>query len=252
MRIPKKQEAQVMAEEGKRQSIDEGMKIAQRVDTLRQELTNLTEQRKNFIEGTKEALQREITPLNVTLEGMRTELKDGREELVRLRQPLDVEWENLRLGQGTLVTSLEEIGLKKIELSNRELLISQKEKENQESFKRIQTLKSEVEDLHSQADKNKVQSELILKASQNKVQATDEEITERLGELKKKENIVEFNRKGNDQITKNQAKKEQELITFEQQLNDKYKTLLQATEEVNGKRTTRRKSSTSSPSSIKG
>lgn len=158
--LPKKEIDSQKAQERKAE-IDEGVKLARRVDSLRElqatEEANLTK----FRQASLAQLQMEIKPLEEQRDGLLREVTSLEERRAIALIPLDAEWQKLDR-EKALCTEKEE------ELREREIFLEQNIHEAELSFKEAETEKGRAKDLR------RIASEELAKAEELRKQATKE------------------------------------------------------------------------------
>jgi chromosome segregation ATPase len=216
----------------KKKLIDEGLSVARKIDKMREEMLNLQKQQREFIEGTKSAIEKETKGVSEALEHLKTEVSMLVAEREKLKEPLDKEWTQLKEvqkklseDQGIFKQHQQDLSATKILSDAREVALDGKDK-------RLNLTQAEFERILQEAKDEKLHADSILSAARGKQEVMDKMIESRLDEVIVRENTVEFNRQGLEQITKNQEMKEKELVDRERAVTDKYNQLLKTQENV--------------------
>ncbi len=137
MKLLSKSEVAKAQADAKKREIDEGLKLARKVDNLReiksQEEASLEKFRKERVAAINLELS-ELETKKETLIGENRQLERERKELLK---PLDVEWENIHKGNAALAKREDAV-------SSREALVSEKEVKVQEKTQKTSKLLSDA------------------------------------------------------------------------------------------------------------
>lgn len=234
MKLMKKAEVNTQAQELKRQQISEGTELVQRIDALRKAHTELTEQQKQFVEKAKEELIRETTELYGQRELLKADVVSLTAIRAELQRPLDEEWKKLKDAQRIFEKKSTEVSDKDEELDAKERALEVKEARIDITIERAEKAQIEAEKREKESETMLIESENILKNSKNRREEIDAQIADRMSEAGIKENEIEFNRQGVEQLIKLNNMREKDLDERERKIDDKYKTLLR-TEKRNAK-----------------
>lgn len=226
MKLLSKRQTDIESNILKRNQIDEGVRIAKKVDVLRETLADLEGQRALFISNSKRELEKETEKLYKELEVLQAKIKKAQERRNVLLKPLNEEWEDVKSLKIELKQNKDFISDKIYQLNERESQIEKTEKAIEKTRNELSQLKSDAEKERRDAEKNRVKSEDILKKAENRRDSDDREHERRNKELTKITARNEFDRQANKQVEKSLLLKEKELNNREKQINDKYQTLL--------------------------
>jgi len=92
--LPKSEIAKAQAN-AQKQTIDEGAKLARRIDSLRQTIADEERSLREFREKTVATIHKEISVLTARRDTITSELRKAERELEIAREPLDSEWDEL-------------------------------------------------------------------------------------------------------------------------------------------------------------
>lgn len=226
MKIPTKIQANIQTQELKRQQIKEGTEMVERVEALRKALNSLQDQHKHFIENSKEELMRETTELFGQKETLKAEVASLTVVKIELQKPLDDEWKKLKDAQIIFEREKEKFTVADDKLDARERELKVREARIDITLERAEKSQIESENRNKEAESNEKESENILKAMRNSKQEADVQIAQRMEEMKKKEDEVEFEKQGVEHVKKLNQIKEKELNERERQIKDKEQTFL--------------------------
>lgn len=87
----------------RKQVIDSGIIFATKVDKLRDEYLSLQKQREDYIASSQDLLRDSIKELKTERDNLDFEVKEQVKRLVKLREPLDAEWEELKHQQSDVL-----------------------------------------------------------------------------------------------------------------------------------------------------
>lgn len=226
MKIPDKKDANAQTQELKRQQISEGTEMVKRVEALRAALNSLQEQHKYFIEKSKEELARETTELFGQKEILKAEVVSLTAIRAELQRPLDEEWKKLKEEKIVFERSKEKFNVQGEKIDARERELKVREVRIDITLERAEKAQIESEEKNRQASKNSLEAENLLKVIQNTKQDIDIKIAKRIEEIKIKEEAVEFEKQGVENVKRLNDLKEKNLQVLERQLNDRKETLL--------------------------
>lgn len=228
MKIPSKQEVSTSKALERKREIDEGLKIANKVDTLRKlastEQNNLIKFRDESLQSIKE----EIANYVDSRDSLQREVDALKEQRVSLQIPLDKEWIIVNLAKQDVVTAKENIyatleGLKKSEKSYAQSL-----KELELERIKVGNLKASANESFSLAEKIKDEASRILDEANQETNEIYEEMNLREQQLHSKEQdilIKEIDVKNGKDANERERK---EIISIKAQLADERATLERA------------------------
>lgn len=212
----------------KKQEIDEGLKLARRIDVLRdtssKEETRLAKFRIESLKQTK----KEIDELIVERERIRKEVLQAEEERRIARLPLDNEWQSLKDRRSELGSIADTILTKAQELLIEERAITDRRKYLTIDEERIADNKRESLKMILEAQENVNGSREVLEYARKAREIGDHNLSERSKILDRREAKIAVREREAD-ITEEQFKtKDEEIIRREILVNDRYATLLRS------------------------
>ena len=209
----------------RKQQIDEGISLAQKIDTLRQTLGRLESQHSAFLSKVKTDLENTTSDLQREIDSKRAEIDELEKQREQLLKPLDVEWEKLEK-EKTLVQSLKESAEKKISESD------DKDKKAEEKFANAREIFLRAERKEGEADmrlessiENEEKSKLHLSTSEEKLANIESYCAEKIQESLSRDVTIAARERELDILQDSLSRKEQELKDKERLVDDKYATL---------------------------
>lgn len=233
MKLLSKTDIQLTKAAERKREVDEGAKLARKVDALRElaakEQTNLTVFREASIKQVKKEIQDAIEEKNVLL----NEIELLKEQRKALQKPLDKEWERLEKEKVKLEVLKEDLSLRKIQIVGSERDLKTLKKEIEVQCKALDKERDQVKSLINQAESIKVEAHVIHKnttARSEKLQLLQDE---REQSVKEREAMVAV-REREIVIHEEHLATEQEEINNEKiRLADQRATLERAFERIN-------------------
>lgn len=217
----------------RKDSIDEGVLVAKKVDVLRETLAKLEAQHSLFAQKSKEELERTLGGLQdgvVALKKQITALEQRREEL---EKPLDDEWaevNKIKLENSEINEKLQD---KQVDLILWEKEIKKERKKIASEYEKLNTLQIETNDNYDKSVSLKEEAELTSKDMLAKKDEQNAYFETKNLEISKREQENEFNRQANENYKLILDKRAQELDVKERMVNDRYETLLRTEARLN-------------------
>jgi len=226
MKLLTKQEIQQKTANARKLEIDEGKKLAQSVDNLR-ELRSLEEQNlEKFREKTVSAIHKEIEELSGERDSLVREVKTLEDKREEARKPLDEEWGTVRKRVEEIDDRLASISIREEWLKEREEKISSKETLTKREFERADASSLRASQLLKSADsKEQEASKCVASAKaieESAILMKDESIKTLLA----RENAVAL-RESSMILQENNAEKEREELAKEWRLLEDRKALFE-------------------------
>jgi chromosome segregation ATPase len=225
MRLLSKKIIQEQVAEQKRQQILDGVKVATKVDKLREEFAQLQRQRLDFLEGNKRALEEELQPLYTKLENLKGQVKQLAEERKELKKPLDDEWKLLEETKVIFKSQQEEFNKKEMDLEDIKVFLNNRQEEVEANLAKQKSLLKETEYNANKSREDKDESEKNLRIVNDRAYKIEKQIADRLAEVQEKEKLALFNLKAAEQVKAMNETKEKELKDKEKKVKDLYDTL---------------------------
>ena len=226
MKLLSKQDISTLKTNERKMEIDEGVKLAQRVDKLR-ELSSIEQAKlSKFLDESLANVHLKIDESIVEHNDWLNKIESAKEQREILLQPLTVEWEEVNNAKEQLKQdrTVYEDSLSKLLTINAEN-ITQKEELDLEN-KRLDYERGSIAQIREEANADKEEAKRMFKTSRESAQQvkvakekTIKQLTQRELDVKNREREVELA----DGYNK---RKETELINAEKAINDKYITLM--------------------------
>jgi len=205
--------------------VDEGVKIAKKVDVLRETLASLEEQHRKFIAGTRQDLINQTEGLERKKADLQGELVHLEERRKRLLEPLDKEWAKLYDKETILTKRLFLFKDNEDKLNERESQITKTEKSTEEDRYKILELKGETERANKEARQFRDEQKSIRDDIKRTKDNQDKDFFKVNKELNKRDDELIIQRKYLDLVKKNLDAREKELDDKDRAIKDKYATL---------------------------
>lgn len=205
--------------------VDEGVKIAKKVDVLRETLASLEEQHRKFIAGTRQDLINQTEGLERKKADLQGELVHLEERRKRLLEPLDEEWTKLLDKQTEVLARKFLIEEKENQLNERESQIAKIEKLTEQNRQQISEFKGETERANKEARQFRDEQKSIRDDIKRTKDNQDKDFFKVNKELNKRDDELIIQRKYLDLVKKNLDAREKELDDKDRAIKDKYATL---------------------------
>lgn len=233
MKLLTKQQINTTYQDTRRKEIEEGVKLAKKVDTLRETLSSLEAQHKAFLAGMSRELEEKTKSKQQHIALLESEVKKLEERKKTALEPLDKEWQKLeekiqdyrnRLSQ--LQDTERELQIQKDSLQKEETLI-QKEKEN------LENQKTEIERTVKETNLLFIDAKDIKDKNETEYNAFVSERKEVSKQLQEKENELRATINYQQKKEKELKNKEIYLQKLEIKLKDRSDRLKQTLKELN-------------------
>lgn len=214
--------------------IQEGLKLAKKVDSLR-ELTADEETRfEKFRKETLSAIYAEIDGATSKRDERLGEVEDLEKRRKLALIPLEAEWKKVNGWSDSLHYLEDDLAHKETGLREREAEISLEETKIKNEKDRIEGLKERATENFLKSEEAKIESEEILNVSRQTLEVAEQEAETKREEATRKENDLALR-----ELTIFETEKRQEVRHVEQDkrdraLNDKYQTLERTIKRLNG------------------
>lgn len=234
MKLLSKQEITQQKGTEHKRDIDEGLKLARKIDNLREVSSKEEQNLKKFRDESLSSTKKEIDTLieeKATLTKDVDFLREQRKKLIEI--PLNLAWKDIDK-QNETIKSIKAV------LEDRTIYLKQKEDLITEQEKNIHLNKEEAEEERQLAQKDRLEAKkLKLEAQQiNKSanESKDKELSNlslKVQELMKREGEVAVREKNALMKESQFVEREKELNNREKLINDKYETLLRTIKRIN-------------------
>ncbi len=208
--------------------IDEGIKLAKKVDSLRETFTEEQRNLEKFRSGTTKAVYEEIDCLISKKTDLVSEIEVLKENREKLLIPLDEEWSKINEREKEIALLESKVILKK-ELLDKNL------KESDLKLTEIKYSENRIDFLESEAEEKSIRAVQALKEAQKSLQ--DAEVVKKniyihsektLAQLMERELAVAIRERETEIKSEQIIKDRKALDDRERFINDKYTTLLRA------------------------
>lgn len=210
----------------KKQAIDEGLRLARKVDALRDsvqvEQGNLEDFRKNSIALVQAEIDEKLRE-KTNLESQLARLRWERQEF---NKPVNVSWVTLGRQKEAIETIKDTLYAKRGELDHGISLNIQRERENEEERRRLSAERLEIEQTLARTQTTEKEAKDLLIVAQEESNRILSDAKEREKIVKQREIAVEDKEVYLTKVEKMQQDKEKEQADKDREINDRYQTLL--------------------------
>lgn len=234
MKLQGKKAIQNQANIQKKQQIDEGIKIATRVDDLRRTLAQEEQNLSFFRDRSIEALRKDIEPLVKERDSLKIEIKDLLEQK-KILIDLPVEATNREIAERKAKIALieEEMTEKNRILSQKEDQIAEKWREVTAANDKVKALKAEITSIHEQMLKDGKKTAEILEEAEQKLTQIREYCDGEKKKLDEYERKLELREVDLDNRERHVGEKEKDVANREIVLKDRYAVLQETITRLN-------------------
>lgn len=224
MKLLTKSEIEQKRAADRKLEIDEGIKLARRVDNLRQTIATEGATYELFGNGNKQVVLEQISELVNERDTLRIEVGDLEVERAKLREPLDAEWDALREAQAALDEQDVDIRYRKRELKEDEAAHAIRRKDIEDAESRIALDRKQT--TRNLLDSDALRTELVVKKVEFDayVQQQISEFEKREAKLASDEENVANRKARNDAREVELDEREAALTERERQVQDMYDT----------------------------
>lgn len=233
MRLLDKKNVASEAASQRKAQIDEGLRLAQKIDKLRSEKDSLEEQRNRFIAGAKEELAKQTLDLVNEIAVRKAQIVELEAQRKRLLEPLDNQRALLTQREAELNEEKDKIAKGLQVIQEKTARLDEIKKKEKESLQKIKIREHELERAYLKAENHsseteKIHNDLIAQKDSWVSQKAQEE-----KEIKRLQGENEFNRQANENMKEILHRRELELNDREKMVNDRYQTLLRSEQRLN-------------------
>lgn len=205
--------------------IDEGVRIATKIDALRVTLASLEAQHKMFMTNMVVEQKQMMSGLADGIKALKAEIVELEAYRAELQKPLDAHWEFVKSKEAQVDKVLNE----NLIIQTKILLEHSKQTKTTEkikdAFSRVKINERALALMLSKADQANDDAQRILENALNSKRAQESELNSRKKELDEQERANDSDFVANQNQKKLNADREEELNIRERQINDKYATL---------------------------
>jgi chromosome segregation ATPase len=219
----------------RKNQIDEGVKIATKVDALRQTLASLEQQHTVFLAGSREEAERISTDFRVQKESLQGEIRKLEERKAELMKPLDDEWATLNEAKEQFKLEVADYEIKKDELQEKEKEIKEGEKRLLERTKTLDSTEETIKRVSRETIELNEQAKGLKERQVREYEQFSRDHKERNREIETREKALIVQANYNSHQKAILDKREKQLNDKEKFINDKYNTLLRTLSRINNK-----------------
>ena len=221
MRLLSRQEVDAAKAQERKREIDEGLKLARRVDSLREVQAQEEASLEKFRVETLRRIHIETTEANSALAVLKTEVAKLQKARAEALEPINKELEAVNQAKATLKELSDRLEAKEKEVASLEEYVKGKQKQTEAELARIRIERSMAHDfLYTASEKSKA-AETNAKELQERTAKADSEIGLRFRQLEARESAAVNTEARQAARDKQQDQREQDLNKRETVLNDK-------------------------------
>lgn len=201
--------------------IDEGMKIAKRVDALREALVQEEQNVAQFRAGVVPKLQEQIAELCLEVDRKKEELDEANRHLALAREPLDKEWAELHADKAEVEVQQGQISISMRELSEWEASLERDRKDIERGKERLDESRQEITQAQREVRTLHQQKEGELAKVQKIRSEMEREYSQKLQIVSEKEKTIDYDIKHYEDFLAELNKREHALDLWERRLTIK-------------------------------
>lgn len=232
MKLLTKQEITNKKATERKVEIDEGIKLARKVDGLRQIVSEEEKSLARFRSESLSHMRAEIKPLVEEKESLSEEIEKLKQQRNLLRAPLDKEWSEVRSHQARLVAQEESLDEKISKLQMSEEHINEKVRQLVLEEERIEDARASANESIEDAEAFKKQAIEELADARNEAQVLAMNYELKAQELLDREGRIAARERDAHNFDRKNSAEERRLREWNIALNDKYQTLLRTQKEL--------------------
>lgn len=193
----------------KKKQIDEGLMIAKKVDALRETLSSLEKQHRDFIGGMQIELKLQTQPLINEIAERKLEIENLKSKKEELLVPLTKEWNEVNEKRKELDQISEKLAKEQATLLQKEKVLEERLKKEKENIFKINTIRNELAKILKKGQENEEKTKKALEfvelAKENSLKEIEERkqaILSRDAEVAVREREVQLQKETNDRDCK--------------------------------------------------
>lgn len=194
MKLLPKSEIIKKQNDARKMQIDEGQRIARKIDILRETLANEELSLEKFRKETVTLIHKEVSEERAILNSLKKEIEDLSIIKKELQKPLDEEWEKVKEAMIEIEKHKEAINVSWNDILKREQEIKETSKKTAQTLANTLRLEERTKDELTEAHSKNIEAEKALKLSKEKlaktevyIETTESEIRDREKELASRE-----------------------------------------------------------------
>lgn len=145
MKLLERQSLNNDLQEQRRAQAEEGIRLAKRIDALRETLSTLEKQHQDFIESSRTTYQEAIGALERRKDELEKEIVRLEERRALLREPLDKEWESLEEAQKDHEKKALSLAIQEASIAKRDSVVLEKEKKAEQRERALNDMSEAIE-----------------------------------------------------------------------------------------------------------
>lgn len=212
--------------------IDEGKKLATKVDALRIAYAQEEQRLRLFRDSTLQNIQREIDPWLTIKAELEAEINALTEAKKALQEPLDAKWKEVRYLETSLESLQEYLTSSQAGLLNLERRLREREQSIETEKSRIDDLKKSIESIQSEAAQDRQDAARTLQDALHEAQERESKIVSREQNLAHREANILSQEKDHANRYKALDARERTLNARETLIKDRFDTLLRTEKEL--------------------
>lgn len=205
--------------------IDEGLKLASKIDALRKTLAELEKQHSTYIAGMKYELENQTEGLIEGIKQKKKEIAELELERAILIEPLTAKWQEVNDKSQKLDVMVATASKTNLLLSRGKEKYDLLVKKAKDSFSRTRVKERELSKVYAKAEDSLFEAEEIKKSAEDEKEKQENSFKQREIELQDQERVNEFNALANENQKELLDEREVELNMRDRELKDRYETL---------------------------
>lgn len=219
----------------RRVEIEEGMKIAKKVDSLRELVAKEQENARKFREETIQKVTAEVAEILRKKDEILKEVSELEEKRKKLLIPLDAEWDKVRQAEMANTMIASHISEREGIIEQNEKQISKRKKDLEIEERRISEIKANAGISLSEAQSREREADKLLRESMEKSDVLSKEFDERKRIIFSKEEEIRCKEIDLDSLKNHLEEEKIEIIKAKAQIADQRGTLERAFARLNKK-----------------
>lgn len=233
MKLANPRNIQINIAEERRADIDNGVKLARKVDSLRTELSELEHRKELYNNGTTLNLQEKVKGLKEEISAKEFLIEELERKRNKLLEPLIIKWDEVNTKERELIIESENLEILRNNLTLYKTELDNREKELSLGEERMYELKKEISTQSDKVAQSSLQAQNTLLDARELERKTLSHLKEKTKEITNKEKKVLL-RESNVKERENQLEKEEQNIINEKiRLADQRATLERAMKRLN-------------------
>lgn len=235
MKLQSKKQLNNQFQETRRQEIEEGVKLAKKIDVLRETLASLEKQHETFLAGMGRELDEKTKEQRLEIARLQSEIKQLEERRKVLLAPIDDEWVKLEEAKQKLEEDKSLIDIESNELQKKKQGIEEEEERLGKVRETIKNDRDEADRVTRETNELNIQARKYRDDLKSEYDNFIKESTEKTNELKIKERSLNNLEKYYGLKEKRLNSKEEFLKRLEIKLKDRSERLKKTLKELNKK-----------------